>query len=199
MAQPSRTNRSRSTTPGSAGVPEPSAPAAPAKSGGTPGSRRGPALRVLPGGPDAVRLGLLENTLGFHLRLAQEASFAAFARRAGTEGLKPGHFATLVVIHENAGLSQTALGAAVGRDKSTLTPRLAELEARGLIRRDRAAADRRSYALSLTPAGEEALAVLTAHAAAHDRSLDRLVGAENRSAFCQALRRLTAGLETDET
>jgi DNA-binding MarR family transcriptional regulator len=154
---------------------------------------------VLPGGPDAVRLGLLENTLGFHLRLAQEASFAAFARRAGTEGLKPGHFATLVVIHENAGLSQTALGAAVGRDKSTLTPRLAELEARGLIRRDRAVADRRSYALSLTPAGEEALSVLTAHAAAHDRALDRLVGAENRDAFCQALRRLTAGLETDET
>ncbi|WP_458095506.1 MarR family winged helix-turn-helix transcriptional regulator [Roseomonas sp. WA12] len=146
-----------------------------------------------------MRLGLLDNTLGFHLRLAQEASFAAFARRAGTEGLKPGHFATLVVIHENAGLSQTALGAAVGRDKSTLTPRLAELEARGLIRRDRAAADRRSYALSLTPAGEDALAVLTAHAAAHDRVLDRLVGVENRDALCQALRRLTAGLETEET
>ena len=199
MAQPSRASRSRSAHAArDTGEPPDATPPGAGKSG-KPGTRRRPALHVLPGGPGSVRLGLLENTLGFHLRLAQEASFAAFARRAGTEGLKPGHFATLVVIRENPGLSQTALGAAVGRDKSTLTPRLAELEARGLIRRDRAAADRRSYALSLTPAGEEALALLTAHAAAHDRALDRLVGAENRDAFRDALRRLTAGLETDET
>ena len=200
MAQPSRANQARRAKAATPETGEPSeAPPGTAKSGMKPGSRRRPSLRVLPGGPGAVRLGLLEDTLGFHLRLAQEASFAAFARRAGTEGLKPGHFATLVVIHENTGLSQTALGAAVGRDKSTLTPRLSELEARGLIRRDRAAADRRSYALSLTPAGEEALALLTAHAAAHDRALDGLVGAENRDTFRDALRRLTAGLEMDET
>jgi DNA-binding MarR family transcriptional regulator len=180
LAQPSRANPSRATN-------QPKT-----RSG------NGPALRVLPGGQGPVRLGLLNDTLGFHLRLAQEASFVAFARRSGTSGLKPGHFATLVVIHENPGLSQTALGAAVGRDKSTLTPRLAELEQRGLIRRDRAATDRRSYALTLTPAGEEALAALAAHAAAHDADLDRLVGAENRAAFLDTLRRLIAGLELDD-
>jgi len=160
-------------------------------------SGRGPSPRASLGGQDGVRLGLLNDTLGFHLRLAQEASFVAFARRSGTSGLKPGHFATLVVIHENPGLSQTALGTAVGRDKSTLTPRLAELEQRGLIRRDRAVTDRRSYALTLTPAGEEALAALTAHAAAHDEVLDRLVGVENRATFLDALRRVIAGLDSD--
>ncbi|WP_424136406.1 MarR family winged helix-turn-helix transcriptional regulator [Roseomonas chloroacetimidivorans] len=160
------------------------------------GQEDSPALRLLPGG--RVRLGRLAETIGFHLRLAQEASFAAFARRSGLSGLKPGHFAALVVIEENPGLSQTALGAAVGRDKSTLTPTLGEMERRGLIRRDRAAADRRSYALFLTPAGEAALATLTAHAAAHDAALDKLVGAENRTAFLETLRRLIAGLETEE-
>ncbi|SHK03348.1 DNA-binding transcriptional regulator, MarR family [Roseomonas rosea] len=158
-----------------------------------------PTLRVLPGGLASVRLGPLQDMLGFQLRLAQEASFAGFARRTGDSGLKPGHFAALLVIHENPGLSQTALGAAVGRDKSTLTPKLTELERRGLIRRDRAAADRRSYALRLTPEGEEALAELQRHATAHDAALDRLVGPENRQAFLETLRRLIAGLDSDDT
>ena len=178
MAQPSRANPAR------AGHAKPHAAA--------------PSLRVLPGGLGTVSLGPLQDMLGFHLRLAQEASFSGFARRTGDSGLKPGHFAALLVIRENPGLSQTALGAAVGRDKSTLTPKLTELERRGLIRRDRAAADRRSYALRLTTEGEEALAALQRHAAAHDAALDRLVGAENRQAFLDTLRRLTAGLDSDD-
>ncbi|WP_245614953.1 MarR family winged helix-turn-helix transcriptional regulator [Muricoccus aerilatus] len=180
-------------------------PASPAPAA-QPRPRRGaaPALRVLEGAPaerGGVRLGPLTDTIGFHLRLAQEASFAAFARRnAGSDGagsgLKPGRFAILAMIRENPGLSQTALGLAVGRDKSTLTPALAELERCGLVRRDRGA-DRRSYALSLTPAGEAALTALSRHAEAHDRALDRLVGAEHRAAFLDTLRRLIAGLDTD--
>ncbi|WP_342452932.1 MarR family winged helix-turn-helix transcriptional regulator [Pararoseomonas indoligenes] len=157
-----------------------------------------PRLRVLQGGAPALRLGPLGEALGFHLRLAQEASFAAFARRTGESGLKPGFFATLAVIHENPGLSQTALGNAVGRDKSTLTPRLAEMERAGLIRRGRSATDRRSYALTLTPAGEEALSILATHAAAHDAQLDALVGPEIRAAFLDALRRLNQGLEPED-
>ncbi|MFC0387081.1 MarR family winged helix-turn-helix transcriptional regulator [Muricoccus vinaceus] len=176
--------------------------AIPARAAHPPQAKAAPALRVLPGGLGTVRLGPLGDTLGFHLRLAQEASFAAFARRSGASGLesglKPGRFAMLVMIRENPGLSQTALGAAVGRDKSTLTPALAELERRGLIRRDRAA-DRRSYALSLTPAGEQALEALSLHAAAHDRALDAIVGAENRGAFLDTLRRLIAALDSDRT
>jgi len=148
---------------------------------------------VLPGGE--LRLGLLDETLGFHLRLAQEASFAAFSRRAGDTGLRPGHFAALVVIDRNPGLSQTALGGAIGRDKSTLTPTLRELERRGLVRRARAEGDRRSYALTLTEAGRLALEALTRHAAAHDAALDALVGQGNRAAFLATLRRLITGLE----
>ena len=53
--------------------------------------------------------------------------------------------------------------------------------------------------LTLTPAGEAALSALTAHAAAHDAALDRLVGAGNRAALLDTLRRLVAGLDTDET
>jgi DNA-binding MarR family transcriptional regulator len=141
------------------------------------------------------RLGGLEGFLGFNLRLAQEASFGAFWRRTGRSDLRPGRFAILTLIGENPGISQTALGTAAGRDKSTLTPALADFERRGLVHRHRAAGDRRSYALLLTEAGREALRTLSAHAAAHDRRLDELVGPENKEAFMAALRRITAGLD----
>lgn len=141
-----------------------------------------------------LNLGGLDGYLGFHLRLAQEASFQAFARRTGEADLRPGRFAILVLIDANPGISQTELGAAAGRDKSTLTPALVDLERRGLVRRERAAHDRRSYALTLTDAGQEVLRTLSRHAAAHDRQLDSLVGEENKQAFMAILRRIIAGL-----
>ncbi|WP_376097455.1 MarR family winged helix-turn-helix transcriptional regulator [Roseomonas sp. CCTCC AB2023176] len=143
-----------------------------------------------------LRLGPLADTIGFRLRLAQEASFAAFARRTGHAELRPGRYALLTLIGENPGLSQSALSAAAGRDKSTLTPATADLERRGLIRRERGA-DRRSYAVTLTAEGEAVLRDLRAHAEAHDRRLDELVGPQNRPAFLAALRRLISGLEAN--
>lgn len=158
----------------------------------TPGHIRPEEARAL---ADArLDLGGLDGYLGFHLRLAQEASFQAFARRTGEADLRPGRFAILVLIDANPGISQTELGAAAGRDKSTLTPALADLERRGLVQRQRATHDRRSYALTLTDAGREVLRMLSQHAAAHDRQLDELVGPENKQAFMGILRRIIAGL-----
>lgn len=93
----------------------------------------------------------------------------------GHAGLRPGRYALLTLIAGNPGPSQSALGAAAGRDKSTLAPAVADLERRGLIRRERAPGDRRSCAVTLTGAGEAVLRDLRAHAAAHDRHLDALV------------------------
>ncbi len=145
-----------------------------------------------------LRLGPLADTLGFQLRLAQEAAFAAFARRAGDAGLRPGRYALLTLIAENPGLSQSALSAAAGRDKSTMTPAIADLDRRGLVRRVRSEQDRRSYALTLTDKGESTLRALRAHAEAHDRRLDALVGPNERPAVMAALRRLAAGLDEEE-
>ncbi len=142
----------------------------------------------------AVRFGELDAFIGFHLRLAQEASFQAFARRTGEADLRPGRFAVLVLIDANPGISQTELGAAAGRDKSTLTPALRDLERRGLVQRERAAHDRRSYALTLTDAGRRVLRKLSRHAAAHDAELDVLVGKANKEAFLAMLRRIFTGL-----
>jgi DNA-binding MarR family transcriptional regulator len=55
-------------------------------------------------------------------------------------------------------------------------------------------ADKRSYTLSLTRAGKARLAELTAHAEAHDRVLDEIVG-EGRPELLRLLRLITASLD----
>jgi len=151
------------------------------------------ARKTAPGG-DRIRLGPLGGFIGFHLRLAQEASFQAFARRVSGIDLTPGRFAILALIGENPGLSQTALGQACGRDKSSLTPALNDLKRRGLIVRRTVPRDRRSYALSLTEKGERALETLMVHARAHDETLDRIVGLRSKAAVLGALRRIVTAL-----
>ena len=145
-----------------------------------------------------VNLGPLGDAIGFRLRIAQEAAFAAFARRARDAGLRPGRYALLTLIAENPGLSQCALGAAAGRDKSTLTPAMRDLERRGLVRRARAEDDRRAWAVTLTPAGTAALRSLRAAAGAHDAELDALVGPAARAGFVAALSRIVAGLDAGD-
>jgi DNA-binding MarR family transcriptional regulator len=141
----------------------------------------------------SVALGPLADMVGFHLRLAQEASFRAFAQRVGARDLKPRRFAILMLIDQNPGLTQTALSRASGRDKSTLTPALDDLERRGLIERRRSPRDRRVQSVYLTGAGRSQLRELARHAAAHDRRLDRVLGA-GKAQFLAALRRIAMSL-----
>jgi DNA-binding MarR family transcriptional regulator len=143
---------------------------------------------------ETLQLGPLAGFIGFHLRLAQEASFQAFARRVRSSEMRPGRFALLALIGQNPGISQTALGRAAGRDKSTLTPALNDLVHRTLVKRQRVASDRRSYALSLTPKGEKLIGALFEHAHEHDRELDAIVGLKHKAEFIRTLRRLAMAL-----
>lgn len=145
------------------------------------------------GGQDEPALGVLDGFIGFHLRLAQDASFRSFAQRAGRDDLKPGRFAAMMVIHNNPGINQTALGRAVARDKSTITPLLQGLERQGLVERRAPASDGRSFVLNLTPAGEELVRALLARAREHDRKLDEIVG-DRKQEFVRLLKRIAQEL-----
>lgn len=136
--------------------------------------------------------GLLADRIGFHLRLAQAASFQAFRDEAREIDLSPGRFATLVLIGRNPGISQTTLAAANGRDKSTLTPILENLEKRGFVKREKMKSDRRSYQLTLTEHGQRKLDELTACAKRHDENLDRIVGPKDRAKFLKVLQKIAA-------
>lgn len=144
--------------------------------------------------PPEISFGELGQTIGFNLRLAQQASFQAFARRVGSSELRPGFYATLALIHENPGISQTALSQANGRDKSTLTPVLDDLEQRGFVLRERLPTDRRSYSLRLTTEGAKALKTLRMHAREHDKMLDELIEPAHKEEFLRSLRKIIAHL-----
>jgi DNA-binding MarR family transcriptional regulator len=139
--------------------------------------------------PNGPALGALDDTLGFHLRLAQDASFRAFTRKAGDDRLRPGWFAVLSVIGANPGITPRELSRAVGRDKSSITPVLKDLlKARHILRLP-SESDGRSYSIRLTPEGEETLARILEPAAEHDRTLDAIVG-EHKPLMLALLRRI---------
>ena len=144
--------------------------------------------------PRDFSLGLLEDRIGFHLRLAQNASFKAFKKKTGEADLKPGWFAVLSLIHDNPGITPLVLSRASGRDKSTITPVLRDLQRNRLIDRKTVPADKRSYTLSLTKAGKARLAELTQHALEHDRILDGIVGA-GKPEFLRLLRLVISSLD----
>lgn len=147
--------------------------------------------------PPAAReidLGWLGGTVGFHLRIAQETAFQAFARRANGADASPWRFAVLALIDANPGMTQGDLAAAVHRNTSSLTPVLDDLRRLGYVNRERLESDRRAYALSLTPAGRAAMRELMASAVAHEREVDRLVGRATRAEFIRTLKRIIAGL-----
>ena len=145
--------------------------------------------------PSEIDFGWLGGTVGLHLRLAQEVAFQAFARRATAADASPWRFAVLFLIDANPGLTQGDLAAAIRRNTSSLTPVLYDLCRLGYVLRERLESDRRAYTLTLTKAGQAALAELMASAVAHEREIDRLVGRTNRSAFIRTLKRIIAGLE----
>jgi DNA-binding MarR family transcriptional regulator len=153
-----------------------------------------PASSARPAQEPGVDLGILADFIGFHLRLAQEASFRAFGRRVANPHLKPGRFALLALIGQNPGITPTALSRVSGRDKSSITPALHDLEAHGLVRRRTVPADRRSCTLALTEAGGDMLRRMTLHARAHDRALDRIIGRDDKARFLDQLRQITRAL-----
>ena len=154
---------------------------------------RAPGSKLNASDVTGLAYGPLVDWVGFNLRMAQEASFLAFARESrSVAGTRPGRFAMLTLISENPGISQTALGRAAGRDKSTLTPVLNDLVRRGWIRRQRNRDDRRTYLLTLTSAGNNKLRQLTACARRHERNLDRIIGHGERLRFLSVLRRIAA-------
>jgi DNA-binding MarR family transcriptional regulator len=143
----------------------------------------------------SVNFGPLTTWVGFNLRMAQESAFQAFSRRSQEIGENPGRFATLTLIARNPGISQTELSHANGRDKSSLTPVVEDLVRRGLVVRKRVDSDRRTYRLSVTPAGRKVLTQMMRCARRHERALDSVIGLRDRKKFIQILKRIAAELE----
>ncbi len=140
---------------------------------------------------EAVRFGPLAGYVGYALRRAQVWSMAAFLDAMKEVDLRPTQFAVLILIHENPGIRQTEVCAALGLQKANFVPMLNELQRRGLAVRKAGVSDRRSSALYLTEEGEALLARgLELHRVWEDLVVARL-GARGRDQLLALLQKLT--------
>lgn len=133
----------------------------------------------------------LEDTIAYRLRMAQESTFHRYKENLSEfSSLHPGHFSALSVIAANPGCNQTDLGAAIGRDKSTLTVLLKTLEREKLIVRERRTDNQRTYSLTLTLQGKVILRSLQSVAKEHEQAISDCFTTQERDAFMDYLQRV---------
>ena len=97
---------------------------------------------------------LLDDQLCFALYAAQRAVTAAYRPLLAELGLTYPQYLTMLVLWERGEIPVKELGSALRLDYGTVSPLLKRLEAAGLVRRERSAADERSVRLVLTHEGE---------------------------------------------
>jgi DNA-binding MarR family transcriptional regulator len=105
----------------------------------------------------------LESRLGYQLRRASALLMADLGARLAPMQLRPTEVAVLFVIRVNPGCQQGTVAELLGIKPANMVPLIGRLVKQGLV--DRARADGRSHALSLTPKG-------SARADAVDRLLE---------------------------
>ncbi len=141
---------------------------------------------------EGVSLGGLETTVGFVLRLAQVAVFKDLLSALKPFDLRVTDLSVLLVIEATPGLQQRAIGDVLRIQRPNLVTIIDQLEARGLVRRGPVPADRRAYALSLTPEGEALLQQAKRAHAQHDRKVLDALGDLDKERMLAALERIAA-------
>ncbi len=120
----------------------------------------------------------LRQLVGYQLQRASLIAEQDARRALEPFGLSPAKMTALLLIRDNPGCDQTALGHALGINRSSAMRQVNILEERGLIER-RPGRDARTNALHLTASGEEQMAAVLAAINAADRALvETLTGEE---------------------
>jgi DNA-binding MarR family transcriptional regulator len=129
---------------------------------------------------------------GFAFLLVQLGMEAArqFGERLAPLGVEPRHVGMLTRLAENEGKAQQAIGELIGLNPTQMVFLVDELESRGFVERRRNPADRRSYALYLTPAGRNMLSKVHEAGRAHQARLGASLTKTEQAQLTQLLRRI---------
>ena len=130
---------------------------------------------------------------GHLIRRAHQVAVALFMEEVGEFDVTPVQFAILNALIDDPGEDQVTLAGKVAFDAATFGSVTGRLEAKGWVRREPDASDRRRKLLWITPEGEHAAARMKrAVSKAQARILGPLDGAERRQ-LVALLDKLVAG------
>jgi len=129
---------------------------------------------------------------GFALLLVQLGMEAArqFAERLAPLGVEPRHVGMLTRLAANEGKAQQVIGELIGLNPTQMVFLVDELESRGFVERRRNPADRRSYALYLTPAGRDMLSKVQEAGRVHQASFGASLSESEQEQLTELLRRI---------
>jgi DNA-binding MarR family transcriptional regulator len=106
--------------------------------------------------------------------------------------ITPARYTALVIIGANPGLSQSALGSALGTARSGAMLVADWMEKRGWVERRNRPEDARSWGLYLTKRGDERLRALNRRVRANDDRFSGRLTARERATLRLLLEKLTA-------
>lgn len=150
------------------------------------GARPGSIARV-----EGLSYGDLDEHFGYVLRRAQLAGFEAFQRATAGVDITPARYTALIIVGANPGLTQSALGAALGTARSGAMMVVNWMEKRGLADRRDLPNDGRAWGLFLTRRGETRLRELQRRVRANDALFAARLSVEERLQLRRLLERLT--------
>ena len=118
----------------------------------------------------------LRQSTGFLLGRAAAIARADFRGRLEAHGLNAKHYTVLTHVAERGAQSQSAIGAALQLDRTTMVQLIDALERQGAVQRGLDVRNRRAWLILITPAGRLLLRRLARAAAASDRAIQAALG-----------------------
>ena len=146
-------------------------------------------------GKQARRAGALADSPSHLMHRALQLALDVYAEELGADGPTQRQFAVLEAVSQRAGLTQTDLVKATGIDRSTLADLVSRMTAKGLLDRERSTLDARAKAVSLSAAGEAALAAARPRVVAADKRIMGLLPKAKRDLFLDLLSELAAAAD----
>ncbi len=129
-----------------------------------------------PANNNTVDVSILEEKLGYQLRITDRALSRGFYQIAGLTQVQ---FSVFSLVATNENLSQVTVGEALNMDRASTMAIVHKLELAGLLERRKSPHDRRMHALQLTSNGKKEFARINKLVTAHDNSFrDKLTKKE---------------------
>lgn len=137
-----------------------------------------------------TNLNSLQQIPGHLFRRLHQIAVAKFSQEVEPFGLTPLQWAALDAIERKPGVDQSTLSRDIALDTSTVAGVIYRLEARGLIKREASAADRRLRVLFLTEEGRDLLVRATPVVMEMQHWLLDPLSAKEQSQFMEMMLRL---------